>query len=100
VNTIRIKNIRKLRKADRYKALDRVREKSAKSELYKVDLTAGASVSVNRNLTKIKGLRSFVEAIDERKWETSFNESLDVLEQLAEEAGEDFKQGKTKPLPF
>jgi len=77
-----------------------VREKNAKADLYKVDLAGGVPAHINRRLTKIKGLRSLVEAIDDRKWDASFNNSLDVLEQLAEEADEDFKQGKTKPLPF
>lgn len=54
----------------------------------------------SRTGSEIVRLRSLIEAIDNRKWTDSFNHSRDVLEQLAEEAGEDFKQGKTKPLSF
>jgi hypothetical protein len=76
VNCKRIKNVRKVNKAS---------------------LSSGSETSLRANR---RGLRSLVEAIDNRKWAASFNDSRDVLEHLAEEAGEDFKQGKTRPLPF
>lgn len=34
----------------------------------------------------------------ERKWDRSFAESEDVLDRLADEAVEDHRRGKTKPL--
>jgi len=38
------------------------------------------------------------EIISERKWEETFAESEDVLDQLADEALVEHAQGKTKPL--
>jgi len=40
------------------------------------------------------------EIISERKWEETFAESEDVLDQLADEALVEHAQGKTKPLDF
>lgn len=38
------------------------------------------------------------ELEDERKWDEQFASSLDVLEQLAEEARAEHRRGKTLPL--
>ncbi len=38
------------------------------------------------------------ELEDERKWDEQFASSLDVLEQLAEEARSEHRAGKTQPL--
>ncbi|PIX26514.1 MAG: hypothetical protein COZ69_00500 [Deltaproteobacteria bacterium CG_4_8_14_3_um_filter_45_9] len=38
------------------------------------------------------------ELASERRWEKAFAESEDVLSQLADEALEEHRQGKTKPL--
>jgi hypothetical protein len=40
------------------------------------------------------------EELDDQKWTQAFSASLDVLEQLADEASRDFRAGKTKPLEF
>ncbi len=37
------------------------------------------------------------EIISERRWEKAFAESEDVLDKLADEALEEYEQGKTKP---
>ena len=38
------------------------------------------------------------EIISEKKWEKAFAESESMLDTLANEALEEYKQGKTKPL--
>ncbi len=38
------------------------------------------------------------ELASEKRWEKAFAESEDVLSQLADEALEEHRQGKTKPL--
>ena len=38
------------------------------------------------------------ELEDERKWDEQFASSLDILEQLAEEARAEYRAGKTLPL--
>ena len=40
------------------------------------------------------------ELEDEKKWEKEFSESEDVLDQLADEAVEEHRKGKTKPMDF
>jgi hypothetical protein len=40
------------------------------------------------------------ELEDERKWQKEFSESEDVLSQLADEALEAHKKGRTKPIDF
>ena len=40
------------------------------------------------------------ELEDEKKWEKAFSESEDVLGQLADEAIEAHRKGKTKPIDF
>lgn len=40
------------------------------------------------------------ELEDEKKWEKAFSESEDVLGQLADEAIEAHRKGKTKPMDF
>ncbi len=40
------------------------------------------------------------ELEDERKWEKEFSESEDALDQLADEAVKEHRNGKTKPMDF
>ncbi len=40
------------------------------------------------------------ELEDEKKWEKEFSESEDVLDQLANEAVEEHRKGKAKPMDF
>lgn len=40
------------------------------------------------------------ELEDEKKWEKEFSESEDVLDRLADEAVEEHRKGKTKPMDF
>lgn len=46
----------------------------------------------------ILGKRLLEALASERRWNKLFAESQDLLSQLADEALEEFKQGKTKPL--
>ncbi|NEQ41929.1 MAG: hypothetical protein F6K40_39415 [Okeania sp. SIO3I5] len=48
------------------------------------------------------GIASLIleEIASEKKWQEAFDKSQPQLEQLAEEALEEFRQGKTLPLKF
>ena len=48
------------------------------------------------------GIASLIlqEIASEKKWQQAFDKSQSQLEQLAEEALEEFRQGKTLPLEF
>lgn len=40
------------------------------------------------------------ELVSEKRWEKAFAESEEILHQLADEALDEHRQGKTKPLDF